>query len=649
MQFFRRLVRSKIGGYIALGLLLLIFVAFAAGDITGSGGLSVLGNSTSNVAKVGGESVSVADLQNRAQRIFERMRQERPELTMAQFIAQGGVRQVADQLISMKALKAYGDKHGMRVSKKLVDAEIARIPAFQDATGGFSESQFKSVLSQQRVSEKELREDFETQIMRQHLLMAAGAGTRTPESMVPPYAAMLIELREGEVFSVPSQAFAPTEPATDAQLKAFYAAHPEEFTLPEQRKLRYVLLDRARFDAQATPNDADIAQAYKDRANDYKAREARDFNVLILPTQAQAKDFAAKASGGKSLADLAREAGLSASHLTDLDQIGLAAQAGQEAGKAAFAAPKGALVGPFKVALGWTLVHVEDVRNIPGKTLEQVKPALIPIIRDQKAKQLFSDFVNQLDGKLGEGATLADIAKSYGLQIVETPLISGQGRNLRDPDYKPDPVVAALLKPGFTMASGDDPQIVPVKPDEQAAVIAPGDIVPSGPAPFEEVRKAAELGWKLSQGAIKAREAANKLSVLLGKGVATDEALKQAGVLGQPRQPLSVRRADIGRQQGKVPPPILAALTMRAGSARVVPMERNLGFFVVQLQKVTEEDPRGNAQLMQSTRAGLANVLGSEYAEQLIKAIEKDIDVKRNPTAIASVEKALREANGAAQ
>lgn len=649
MQFFRRLVRSKIGGYLALGLLLLIFIAFAAGDITGSGGLGVLQPSTSSVARIGNQTISIADLQSRTQRLFERVRQEKPELTLPQFLAQGGLKQVLDEMIAVKALIAYGEKHGMRVSKKLVDAEIARTPAFADATGAFSESQFRSLLAQQHVSESELREDFAGQIIRQHLLLAAAAGARTPESMVPPYAAMLLEQRSGEAMAVPSQAFAPTNTPTDAELQRFYATHPDDFTLPEQRKLRYLLLSRDRFDAQAAPTDAELAAAYKQRASQYAAREARDVTQLIVPTEAQAKDFAAKVAAGKALTDLAREAGLSPIPLTDQDLGKLTIQTNSTIAKAAFGTPKGKVAGPFKLPLGWTLIGVDAIRSIPGKTLEQAKADLIPELRDAKAKQLFADFVNKIDGKLGEGATMADIAKANGLQIVETPLITAQGRDLRNADYKADEVVTALIKPGFAMAQGDDAQVVQVKPDEQAAVLAPGDVVAAGPPPFAEVKNAVLLDWKLTQGAAKARAAADRLAVLLNKGVAPDEALKQAGIIGQPRQPLNVRRIDISQMQGKAPPPILALLTMKTGSARVVPMEKNLGFLVVRLEKITEQDPSGNAQLIQSTRAGLANVLGQEYAQQLTTAIEKEVKVERNASAIASVEKALRDANGAAQ
>ncbi len=646
MQFFRRLKGSRIGSAIGIGFLALMGFAFAASDLTGTGGMGVFGPSSAQVADVAGESVTANELQTRTQRVFERLRQEQPELTMDRFLAEDGLQRVLDEMIAVKALITYGERHGIRISKKLVDAEIARTPAFADASGNFSETQFRAMLAQQRVSEAELREDFTGQLIRQHLLMAAGAGVRTPEGMVPPYAAMLIEQRTGEMLAIPSEAFAPAQPGTDAELKAYYAAHPAEFSRPEQRKLRYALVTRARFEAQAAPTEAEIAAAYKARAKDYAARTSRDFSQLILPTEAQARDIAAKAAAGKPLGDLAREAGLSAARLTGLDQPALAAQTSADIAKAAFAAEKGKLVGPVRSALGWTLLSVDDIRTVPGKTLDQARAELVPQLRAEKAAQLFADFVNDIDGKLGEGATLAEVAKANELEVVETPLLTVQGRNLADPAYQPDAVVTALLKPGFAIGTGEDPQIAQVRENEEVAILLPADIVAAGPPPFAEVRPAVEAAWRLSQGAAKARAAADKIVAALAKGVSVDEAMKQAGAAGQPRQTLAVRRVDLQQQQGPVPPPLQALFALKAGSARAVPMERNMGYLVVRLDKITAQDPKGNEALMQSTRAGLANVLGGEYAVQLIDAIEKALKVKRNATAIASIEKALREANG---
>lgn len=649
MQSFRTLANSKAGKYLAAGILLLIMAAFAVTGMNGQGGLGALGTNSTSVATVDGQSISVNDLQSRTQQIFERAREQQPQLTMAQFLAEGGVKLVADQLIQQKALVAYGDKHGMQVSKKLVDAEIARVPSFADATGAFSESQFKAILAQQHLTEKQVREDLANQILRQHILLAAGAGGRPPESFVAPYAAMLIEARTGEVLAIPSKVFAPTQPASEAELKAFYTAHPRDFALPEQRKLRYILFSSNRFDAQTAPTDADIAAAYKARASFYAPRETRDVSQLILPTEAQAKDIAAKAAGGKKLADLAREAGLSPAPFKGQDQTQLAVQTSADIAKAAFAAKKGALLGPFKAPLGWALVSVDDTHTIPGKTLDQAKSEIVSLLRADKGRELFANFANQIDAKLRGGAKLDDVAKAEGAEVVETPFLTAQGVNVHDATYKPDETVTAVLKAGFSMTPGDDPQIAQLKVDEQIAVVAPGDVIAAGPPPFAEARPAVEADWSLAQGAVKARDAANKVVGLLKQGATIDDALKQTGVVGQPRQPVTVRRVDLQQQQGRVPPPVQALFAMTQGSAKVMPMDKNQGFVVVTLQKITQTDPQTDPVSLQSARAGLAQAVGGEYAAQFAAAILKDVKVTRNAAAIASVEAELRKANVSAQ
>jgi peptidyl-prolyl cis-trans isomerase D len=650
MQFFRKLIKSKVGGYVALGFLVLMFFGFAAGDITNISGLNMLGGpNAAEAAKIGNQTLTVAQLQERTQRVFERVRQDRPEMTIAQFLAEGGLRQVADEMIAIKAMIAYGDKHGMRVSKKLVDAEIAGNAAFADATGAFSQAQFDAMLAQQRVAEKDLREDLAGQIIQQHILATAGAGVRAPARFVPPYAAMLVEQRIGEAIAVPSVDFAPKAAPSEAVLKAFYAANPDEFMLPEQRKIRYVLIDRARFDAQAAPTQADFAQAYKARAAQYAARTVRSFTQLILPTEAQAKAIAAKAASGRPLAELAREIGLSTTAHADFNTAQLAAHTGAEIAKAGFAAAQGALVGPMRSPLGWTLLRVENVRTIAGTSLEQAKVALAPELKLEKGRQLLADFINRLDGRLGNGETLAEIAQAEALTIAETPLVTAEGRSLRDPAFQPDATTIALLKAGFAMGAEDDPQIVAVKPEEIAALLVPGDIVAAGPPPFAQARAAAEIAWRLSEGAKQASRVANQLNAALNKGVPVDAAIAQAGLAKPLRQPLAVRRIELSQQGAKVPPPITALLALRPGSARVVAVDKSQGFLVVRLEKIVADDPTANPSLMQSARAGISNVLGSEYARALVTAIEQELKVARNPAAFAAVEAALRTANGAAQ
>lgn len=649
MYYFRRLLGSKIGGYFAVGFLVLIGIAFVLTDMTGTGNVtfSLPGSSSGGIAKVGGKTITPTDLQSRAQTIFERMREENPELTIDQFLNEGMLRQVADDMISTQALIVYGEKHGMRISKSLVDAQIASNGAFVDATGNFSETVFRQLLAQRRITEKDFRDDITAQIIQQQVLAPVGAGSRAPDGMVPPYAAMLIEERSGEMFAVPSATFAPKAPPSDAELQAYYTANPAQFSIPERRKLRYALVNLSRFESAATPTDAELAQAYKDKASQYKARQVRDISQLILTSEAAAKDAAAKAKAGQSLADVARGLGLSAMKLADQEQDKLASQTSADIAKAAFAAPKGTVLGPYRTALGWAVVHVDDAREIAGKTLEQAKAELAPDVRTAKQKLLFSEFLNDIDTKLGDGTGFAELAKSSGLTLIETPLLTKDGKSLDDPAYQPDAAVTAMLKQAFTMAQDDDPQVVAVKEDEEAAIVAVSDVVLAGPPPFTDIKAAVQVAWGLSKGSDKARQVATQLAAELGRGAEPTALLAKLGIAQTPRQPLQARRADLNNNNGKVPPPLEALFSLNKGAARMLPLDNHQGFVVVRLDAITAQDPLKIPQLLTSTQAGLGNVLGGEYARQFMVAIQKELGVTRNDAAIAAVEKALREANGA--
>ena len=648
MQIFRRLLGSKYGGVFAAAFLGLIALAFVAGDMSGSG-FSFGGASAGEAARVGNRVLTVAELQSRTQMVYERQRQENPDLTIDQFLAEGGLRRVADEMISSKALVAYGEKHGMRVSKALVDAQIASNPAFADAAGNFSETVFRQLLAQQRILEQDLRDDITAQIMQQHLLTPVGAGARAPSTMVPPYAAMLIEERVGEMFAVPSATFAPEAAPTDAELETYFKQNASQFALPEQRRLRYALINLSRFQAGATPTDAEIAELYKTRQSQFRARQARDLSQLILTTEAAAKDAAAKARQGQSLPDIAKSLGLSATRIDGVDQRQLASQTNAEIARAAFSAARNDVVGPVRSPLGWAVLRVEDVREEPGKTLEQAREELVPEIRLIKERQLFSEFLSEIDDRIGDGASIAEIATEKGLTLVETPLVVRNGQALRDPAFQPDEALNALLDAGFAASQDEDAQIVQVKPDEEAAILAVAEIVPAGPPPFAEVKGAVDMAWKLSKGSEKARQVATQLAAELGKGADPAPLLTKLGLANAPRQNLSARSADINQQDGRIPPPLQALFTMATGGTQVVPLENDQGFIVVRLDEIRRQDPTEIPQLMQSTAAGLSNVLGGEYAQQALIAIQTELGVTRNEAAMATVEQELRRAYGTSE
>jgi peptidyl-prolyl cis-trans isomerase D len=653
LSFFRRFLGSKVGAYIALGFLAIIGIAFAMGDITGhtqGGGITTLfGGAGGNAAKVGSSTLSAADLQSRSQRVFEQQRRAEPTTQIASFLAQGGVDQVYDQLVAGLAINAFGQNEGMSVSKRMVDGQIAGISAFQDASGNFSQDIFRRALAGQNVSEKLLRDDISQEMMGKQVVGPATLGVRLPDSIVLPYASLLLEARAGRIAAIPAEAFAPTAAPTDAQLGAFYKSNAVRYTIPERRTLRYAVIDLSRFSAAAQPSDAEVAAYFTQNKTAYAATETRSFDQLILPTEAAAKAIAADVKSGKTLAVAAQAAGLSVSTLLGQTQAQLAAVSSAQTATQGFAAAQGDLIGPARAALGWSLLRVTAIDRKPAQTLDQVRAKIVETLRGQKEQALLSDFTGKIEDQVGNGATFDEVAKDNGLAIETTPLLVSTGQDVEDQAYKAGPDIMPLLKPGFDMAADDDAQIVPITQDKRYALLKVGNIAAAAPPPLAKVRDLVVAQYKLAQGAIKAKAVAEQIRAKVAKGGKLEEAMAAAGVPLPPVQKAAGRRADLMRGDKAPPPPLALMFNMAKGTIKALPIGQDRGYFLVQLDEVQQGDAAKQPELVEQVRSQLAGVIGNEYAAQFEKAIEKDLKAVRNMAVVTSVKQDLRRANGAEQ
>jgi peptidyl-prolyl cis-trans isomerase D len=161
-----------------LVLALLGFVAIAVvvtGVDTGFGGGASTAAPGDTLAEVGDETITSTEVSDQVNRQLERLRQQDPELEIGRFINEGGFETIVDQLINTRAMLVFGREQGVGVSRRMVDAEIAGIPAFQNLAGQFDQQAFQRALQNERVSEKQLRDDLaSTLIQRQIMVPVAG-------------------------------------------------------------------------------------------------------------------------------------------------------------------------------------------------------------------------------------------------------------------------------------------------------------------------------------------------------------------------------------------------------------------------------------------------------------------------------------------
>ena len=104
---------------------------------------------------------------------------------------------------------AFASDHGFVLSKRLVDAEIASLPQTRGLDGKFSEQAYQAFLQQQQMTDADVRRLIEVAITQRLVLAPVAVEARVPVGVARPYAAMLLEEREGQMALIPAAASAP--------------------------------------------------------------------------------------------------------------------------------------------------------------------------------------------------------------------------------------------------------------------------------------------------------------------------------------------------------------------------------------------------------------------------------------------------------
>ena len=202
LTFFRNFAKKPLG----LAIFALVVIAFIVTLYEGNSMFGGAENTGGAIAKVGSMTVAENEAQRRVQTQLEGARQQKPELDMAAFVAQGGAEQTIDQMINGSAFEQYAASNGLVASRKLVDGAIASIAAFNGPNGQFDRSTFLNILAQRRIPENQLRADFGREAITKMLLVPVAGGARAPTTLVQPYATLMLETRQGQIGVVPSDA-----------------------------------------------------------------------------------------------------------------------------------------------------------------------------------------------------------------------------------------------------------------------------------------------------------------------------------------------------------------------------------------------------------------------------------------------------------
>jgi peptidyl-prolyl cis-trans isomerase D len=637
IAFFRRVTKSKIGLGILAAAMLAIVIGFAAADLSnfGTGMSGLTGMSSTTLARVGDQEVSEREMSEFMQKRLQAAREQNPDADYASIV--GDFDKVLSELIDAKTLIAFADKFGLNLSKRLIDAEIANLPGVKGLNGQFSDAAYQQFLARQRLTDAELRELIASGKLQQLVLTPVAINPRIPVGVAKPYAAMMLEARQGDGIAIPLDPFKAGLKPTDAEIGQFYAANKTRYMIPEQRVLRLAKVGPEQV-ANVTASDQEITAYYNANQATYGASEKRNLSQVVVPDQNTANAIAAKAKAGTALAAAAAPAGAKAAVTTLADQTrqAYASVAGDKVAGAVFAAGAGAVVGPVQSDFGWVVVKVDGVKKVAGKTLAQARAEIAAKLNADKRKAALEDLVAKVQDALDGGSNLLEAAAAAKVQVTSTPLIMANGASRSDPNYKLPPELAPALKNGFDLTPSDEPEVVTLPNDQGYAFVSPAQIVPAAPASLASVKEQVAADWVNDQARQRAATVATTIAAKASGGMSLADAVKQAGLSLPPVQPISGRFIQIAAANGPVPAPLRLLFSLGQGKAKMAPDPGGRGFYVVKTNTITPGNPYAATNLITGMQQRLRGDVADEFGREFMEAVKAELKAKRNESAIAA-------------
>jgi len=418
-----------------LVLLILVFPSFV---FFGVQSYSSFMDSSHDAAKVDGKVITTAEVDNRVREQTDRLRQMLgAQYDPRQFEGPQMRRDVLDGIIQQRVLSNEVAHANLNVSNDKVRDTILQIPAvaaLRKPDGSFDEQAYVQLLAAQNMTPEQLENNLRFELAQQQIPQSIVSTAFVPKSLVD----HLIQVRDQQR-EVQALVFKPTDYAAkvnvdDKAIQAYYDAHQQEFSVPEQVKAEYVVFSGEDMMKQIPVTPEQIKEYYDQNAARFKTQEERRAaHILIkLPDNAKPADKdAAKKKAEEVLAEVRKNpasfAELAKKYSGD---PGSAAQGG-ELGLLG----KGATVPPFENALfalkqpgdisdvvqsdfGFHIIKLEEVKGGGVQPLEAVKPELEREVRTQLANKKYTELADAFSNAVEDQSdSLKPVADKLKLQI----------------------------------------------------------------------------------------------------------------------------------------------------------------------------------------------------------------------------------------
>ncbi|MBV9572769.1 MAG: peptidyl-prolyl cis-trans isomerase, partial [Acidobacteriales bacterium] len=446
---------------------------------------------------------------------------------------------------------------------------------------------------------------------------------------------------------------------TDLELRAFYDRNKAGYnnSIPEKRKLRYVLIDTVRIEAQTPITPDDLQGYYRQHREEFRVPEqvnVRHILFKIPPPGAYGKvDQKAADAARKKADDVSRQlkaggdfAELAKKYSEDTDTAKNGGSLGwiqrgrfpaPAVEQAAFSLPKGAVSDVINAGYAFDIIKVDDKQDAHLKSPDEVKEQMTAALRQSKGSQAALAEAREV---LSQARTIGldKAAAAKGLQIVSTDFVS---RTDSLPGLGASPQFMAAVFSQRDKSPADEVQLARGDVIFEVTAIKP----PATPT-YDEIRGRVETEFKNERESSLLSQKTRELSDRAKTEHSLEKAAKELGA--------TLKTSDFVSPDGQVPDigsmtgPASVAFTLKPGEISGPLTLGNAGAVLAVIEK--QEPPAGDFaakkdQIRDSLLQAKQGELFGLFVASLRDRMEKSRQIKINQEEMKNLTRATGGAN----
>lgn len=404
--------------------IILTITALSFMSLFGVSGYINTANSNKPVIKVDDLEISQSEFNYLLQKELSKLKdtdtldQEQAEARKAEISAELAKIKLDDLLLE-NTMKKYN----VDVTDGLVSQIIQISPQFLN-NGKFDREMYKWYLNRNNMSEQDLVAEIKRNIGRKILVETQVAGFNVPQVLQTQMQKVLGQRRTFKYIKlIANNAKIDRQPSKE-ELDQYYEDFNEEFRVPEKRDITILSLPLETIEKSIDVSDDEINTYYKEHIEEYEQPEKRHVLQMAFENEDDAKKAKAELAG-KDFMTVAKENGQSEED-TDFGAVAKS-DLSDELADVVFSLAKGQVSQPEKINGSWQILKVTEIEPANIMPREQADAQIKKTIQEERAYDGSYELMTKLEDQLGAGATLQEIADSFGIALARVENLAEDG------------------------------------------------------------------------------------------------------------------------------------------------------------------------------------------------------------------------------